>query len=156
MIPKEASNLLAFALLTFAFTANAEVYKCVDNGKTTFSERPCGDSAEVVQVKTTKPTVKTGRSRAEFTDQLHSIGSRVERDKIDRRITKQKARKHSLRRKRDAKISGLRQNINYARYKNDVMIYQNEIADAREEYSNLAREIDADIDDLEKQRDEID
>ncbi|MEL0584426.1 MAG: hypothetical protein AAES65_06035 [Candidatus Thiodiazotropha sp. (ex. Lucinoma kazani)] len=35
-------------------------------------------------------------------------------------------------------------------------IYQNEIADAREEYSNLAREIDGDIDDLEKQRDEID
>ena len=50
------TKILLFILpFLFVINAHAEVYKCKDeHGHTTFSEKPCGDNAEVLDIKTRK------------------------------------------------------------------------------------------------------
>jgi len=42
---------LAAALLPWASCAQAQVYKCVDGGKTVYSEAPCGPKAQALDIQ---------------------------------------------------------------------------------------------------------
>ncbi|PVY79155.1 hypothetical protein C8D92_101362 [Tamilnaduibacter salinus] len=43
--------LAVAALLPLTFSAQAQIYKCVKNDKTQFSDEPCGDNAEKVEAE---------------------------------------------------------------------------------------------------------
>ncbi|MEH6347451.1 MAG: DUF4124 domain-containing protein [Bermanella sp.] len=52
-------NIIMFVfLLTGAFHSQAGIYKCVIDGKTTFSGEPCSDNAEKVNIQIRKPKKK--------------------------------------------------------------------------------------------------
>ncbi len=42
---------IAIILCMLPIHATAGIYKCVVDGKTTFSQRPCGDDAQEVEIK---------------------------------------------------------------------------------------------------------
>ncbi|MCG7911909.1 MAG: DUF4124 domain-containing protein [Candidatus Thiodiazotropha taylori] len=108
--------IIPFLGSTLPLLAQAEIYKCLDeHGKPTFSQRPCGDAAEVISVKPQKRSDPTPSSREEHLEQLEAISTRTEIKKLEREITKLKARKRSLTRKMDAELAALRQKKLYAR-----------------------------------------
>ncbi|MCG8053858.1 MAG: DUF4124 domain-containing protein [Candidatus Thiodiazotropha endolucinida] len=108
--------IIPFLASTLPLLAQAEIYKCLDeHGKPTFSQRPCGDSAEVITVKPQKRSNPTPSSREEYSEQLEAINTRTEIKKLEREISKLKARKRSLTRKMDAELAALRQKKLYAR-----------------------------------------
>ena len=43
-------------LLVLSYGLNAEIFKCEVDGKVTFSSMPCGDDAELVNIKTSSPS----------------------------------------------------------------------------------------------------
>jgi predicted RNase H-like nuclease (RuvC/YqgF family) len=87
---------------------HAEIYKCIDQkGKTTFSEHPCGDSAEIITVKTTQPA-HPAKSVSDYSAELEAISTRTNIRKLERRIDKLETRKRSLHRKMDAELAALR------------------------------------------------
>ncbi|MFT3758430.1 DUF4124 domain-containing protein [Thauera sp.] len=44
------NRIAFFLLMLFASTCNAHVYKCSEGGKTVFSDKPCGEEAETIDV----------------------------------------------------------------------------------------------------------
>jgi hypothetical protein len=85
---KQAMKILIPLLLVLAFHTQAEIYKCTSNGRTSFSDTPCGDSAEVVDVSAS--TEKTG---AQFSnEEMDVLGSQMgkerRRDELDRDIAR--------------------------------------------------------------------
>jgi len=71
---KPLSILLMFAT---ASISRAEVYKCIEDGRTIFSDSPCGDSAVVVDVSISKQ--KTG---AQFSNQaMDELGSQLGKER---------------------------------------------------------------------------
>jgi predicted RNase H-like nuclease (RuvC/YqgF family) len=89
--------------------AQAEIYKCVnEKGNTTFSQRPCSETAEVVTVKPQKRSDPTPASREDYAAQLDAISTRTEIKKLEQEISKLRSKKRSLTRKMDAELAALR------------------------------------------------
>jgi len=55
-----------FFIFWFSPYSTAQVYKCVNNGVTTYSQTQCGEDAVVVQVKTSGPATNDGYSDDEL------------------------------------------------------------------------------------------
>ncbi len=137
------SIIITILLLTPIIGQSATVHKCKDeNGKTVFSQRPCGDSSEEVTFKPA-PLVGSGKN-AKSTDYKQA---NQEMDRlIDLRRMKRRLRtlKRDLRntiKERDSRISYLQGKIATAQYANHQIVYPNEIADARSAYGERIRAI---------------
>lgn len=87
---------------------HAEIYKCVTpQGKTTFSQHPCDDSAEIITLKTTQPAQPV-KSVSAYSSELEAISTRTDIRKLERRIDKLETRKRYLHRRMDAELGTLR------------------------------------------------
>jgi ubiquinone biosynthesis protein UbiJ len=49
------TRLWGCLLCLFVIPVQAEVYKCTVNGRTEFSDQPCSDQAEKIEIKVTQP-----------------------------------------------------------------------------------------------------
>jgi hypothetical protein len=88
-------------LAIISLPLHAEIYKCVDQkGKTTFSQYPCDDSAEIIPLKTTQPAHPV-KSVSEYSSELEAISIRTDILKLERR-------KRSLQRKLDTELAALK------------------------------------------------
>lgn len=70
-------------LLLFPLCASAEVYKCNEKGKTIYSDAPCGDSAEVVELRSLE---KTGTQLT--TDSMEALSEDLQKDRKTRELNK--------------------------------------------------------------------
>ncbi|WP_273151426.1 DUF4124 domain-containing protein [Methylophaga thiooxydans] len=61
--------LFSLMLLTI-FPLQADVYKCTANGSTTFSDQPCSDNAERIEIKTTPPATVDIETQQEITQEF--------------------------------------------------------------------------------------
>lgn len=73
--------LLFPAMLLAAHAAQAEIYKCVVNGKTTFSQQACGDNAVEVIPKVVKPSASALAEQQGVNESLSAASSSMERDR---------------------------------------------------------------------------
>jgi hypothetical protein len=66
-------------LLAVPFVANGTVYKCEKNGSTNYSDKPCGDNAERLDIETSKSKRDSGASKLwEFIDHADDLtGDRI-------------------------------------------------------------------------------
>jgi predicted RNase H-like nuclease (RuvC/YqgF family) len=96
-------------VFTLPLLAQADIYKCVNEGKTTFSQLPCGETAQVVTVKPSKRNESSTASREIYTKQLNAIEIRIEIKKLEREISQLRTKKRSLLRTMDAELATLRQ-----------------------------------------------
>ncbi|MBT3203183.1 MAG: hypothetical protein HOB14_07065 [Gammaproteobacteria bacterium] len=69
------SILSLILLLTYSFSSHAAVFKCEENGKISFSDKPCKDSAQDITEKQPKSFPKnpdtSSSSRTEKAKQVH-------------------------------------------------------------------------------------
>ena len=64
-------------LLFIPLCASAEIYKCVDNGKTVFSDAPCGGNQTVIQIDT---EVRNGYQIS--TPNLEKLADEMQSDRV--------------------------------------------------------------------------
>lgn len=99
-------SLLALASAPVA----AEAYKCEVDGKVTFSDRPCGENQEKVEVRVHQPSGPAW----DYKGALEEQDQYLERDRLEREISQVEARIRYLRRQRDAEIAALRRSQQYS------------------------------------------
>jgi hypothetical protein len=93
----------------FPFIGNAEIYKCVDEqGKTVFSQQPCGDSSEIVTVKPIQSSQTPRESVTDYSETLEEIAARTDIKMLEHRISRLNGRKRSLEKQKSTKLSELR------------------------------------------------
>lgn len=78
-----AVRFLLSLLVLATFNVSAEIYKCEVNGKLSFSDAPCGDSAEVIQVEAPQ---KTGSKLT--TDSMDQLSGELHKDRKQRETDK--------------------------------------------------------------------
>lgn len=96
--------------LIFSATVSAEVYKCTDpQGKTVFSDRPCGDDAETVDVKVHSSGISHG-PQGDF----QKVSDDIERRKLERKIDRLEDEIDAMEDARANKLAQLRAKKNQA------------------------------------------
>jgi hypothetical protein len=110
-------NIMNFVILVItvvlSFQAHAGFYKCVVDGKTTFSGTPCGDTAEELMLKISKPNEeKTPTSRKQVSSRTERANKFLEQAENERaalgykrKIIKSEKRIKKLHRLMDTKIA---------------------------------------------------
>ena len=63
-------RILALFILIISFPVKAEFYKCVVNGKSTFSDRPCAEDSEKIEIKVYRPETNKISSTHERTERM--------------------------------------------------------------------------------------
>lgn len=76
-------RLASVLLLFFSINASAEIYKCDKNGKVSFSDEPCGDTAQVIKVE---PVQKTGAKLT--SDSMENLSGELHNDRKIRELDK--------------------------------------------------------------------
>ncbi|MCG8313529.1 MAG: DUF4124 domain-containing protein [Pseudomonadales bacterium] len=137
-------------LMCWSTLVPAEIYKCDNNGKTEFSDEPCGASAEVIEVAPVKPT-GTKLSNDSMEQLSEELQSERHKRELDRQIDNQYKKIETLGDKYNRKMSELKEDL--ADLQNDKFNYnwsnqpskrrsyydkknriQNEISETRRQY----------------------
>lgn len=107
---------LVYLLLVSPPNANADIYKCEIDGKHTYSQFPCGDSAEKINVKTVKSSSKVSYSNKNLSRsaKIEDTNLYVKISKIDRQLRDSNNNIKKYQRKMKSEIKVLKQRANYA------------------------------------------
>lgn len=74
-------KILLFLEMLWPLTASAQIYKCEKQGKTSFSDEPCGDNAQVIEVK---PVEKVGTKIT--SDSMEDLSGELHRERKQREL----------------------------------------------------------------------
>lgn len=75
-------------VLLFPFTSTAGIYKCVVDGHTEFSQRPCGENAKEITVNTKKPSLSP-RAPSQRAEEMNAVGDEFEQDRKRRNLERE-------------------------------------------------------------------
>lgn len=99
------TRLAMIFFVVASFSVSAEVYRCEDSkGRLQFSDKPCGENAEVISLETTTSGVGVGAMSGNWSA---VIEANRERDKA-RAIERHETAIARLNREKNAKLSALR------------------------------------------------
>jgi dTDP-D-glucose 4,6-dehydratase len=111
------SIIIAVAIVA-ASVAQADIYKCVVNGKTTFSQQPCGDNAEVVKPRVVETSAQAVSQQQAVTESLKAASDRMAHDRrladIERQLTDLDGAEAQTQQARDLEIRRLQATMMYA------------------------------------------
>jgi hypothetical protein len=62
--------LTVLFILMLGLPVQAEIYKCTVNGKTQFSDQPCSDKAEIIEIKIHQPEAEDVTTQQQITQQF--------------------------------------------------------------------------------------
>lgn len=106
--------MLRVSIATILFLVSAPLaaaaYKCEVDGKVTFSDRPCGENQQEVEVRTHQPSGPTWDYEGARDDQRRHI----EGARLERQVARSEARIRQLQRQRDAEMAALRRSQGYS------------------------------------------
>ena len=109
-IKKSMKKLLFFTLFLSTFATADDIYKCIDdNGKTRFSQRPCSDTAEKVELKDSSAGVKFGGD-----DSWDNVKFSNKEREVNRKIEKHQQALDQLRAEKNKKIADLKYQKQFA------------------------------------------
>lgn len=110
--------LFLAAAIAVAPLAQAEIYKCVVNGHTMFTQQPCGEDAVEVKPRVLPPSVEAVEEQHAVDASVRSAASRMEQGRrlveIQRRIEEIDIFIADLMRERDQRIADLRRRQRFA------------------------------------------
>lgn len=158
-------GLLVVALYLIAATCHAEIYKCVHEGKTVFSQMPCAPDAELVNPAITQPSAQALREQQQSQKTMEMMSKGIDRDYgllvLQRRIADAQETIARLMSERDQRIAALRMELAQVRqdqagaasrkilsteisnlrdyYKTSIDLARAEQRRAEKEYSRLQR-----------------
>ena len=101
---------LILAVVLACSAANADVYKCQQNGKMVFSDQPCGGSAEKINVKPASghaDSVSEADAVAASKAFIDKTNASAKRNALDADIERAQDRINSLQNSRDRELAAL-------------------------------------------------
>ncbi len=114
LMPLLMSKLMVSIMLAmlgaFSPPAFAEIYKCVVNGKTTFSDSTCGDNAKVIEMEVSprsKPSVDSGMMNQKMKAITKELSHDRRKREVESGIERQERDIERLRKKHNAQIKKL-------------------------------------------------
>ncbi|MDD3610100.1 MAG: DUF4124 domain-containing protein [Halothiobacillaceae bacterium] len=109
---------IAAALLLTASAPAHAVYKCVVNGKTVFSQTPCAEDAEQIELKVVRPTDEQIAQQAQIGQRYDKMSTGYALDRqiqtLEQKIGARRAELDRLRATRDRQLSALRRMKDHA------------------------------------------
>jgi len=149
------------AALLAGSAAQAGIYKCVVDGKTTFSQHPCGEAAEVVDVKDSAPVAAGANALA---TQPSSIQAQHLDAGVNKYVDQRKARRHldekiknlaALKAERDYKVRYYKTASNTSEYASQAAFFQAKANEARLEYDKPIERAEDAVEEARRRLDEI-
>ncbi len=157
--------LFTVALYFSAPLCHAEIYKCVNEGKTVFSQMPCAPNAVVVNPSVYQPSTQSIREQQQSQKSMEMMSKGIDRDYgllvLQRRMTDADESIARLLYERDQRIAALRMELARARqdkagaasrrelsteisnlrdqYKTSIDLARDDLRRAEKEYSRLQR-----------------
>ena len=120
-------------------SVNAEIFKCVQDGKTTFSQQPCAANAQLVELEVHQPSAQSVQEQANLHAGMQAHSSRIERDYgvlvLQRRIADSAAAIAEMMRERDAKLADLRAQKNATKKDKEKELIALEINRVKDAYA---------------------
>lgn len=119
-------KLLATTLLFISPLAVAEVYKCTEDGKTIYSQDPCSEESEIVDLSNVGSVVGVSHAGtvsiessgvtkpAPIGDHRQDVSSYLKAQELRREITKLEYKRNQVFKERDLSLKQLKQRKNYA------------------------------------------
>jgi hypothetical protein len=116
-------KLIAFVILVATPICQANVYKCIVDGKVIFSQEPCADNAtpvdlskvgSVVAAQRQTDVATTSTTASASGDQQSEISNYIKVQKLTLKINKLEYQRQLVFKDRDAKLAKLRHQKNYA------------------------------------------
>lgn len=139
---------LTLMAIGVAQAAAADIYKCTDdNGRPSFSQTPCGDTAEVIDVRPVPADTENSAMLQERMQRYRKGNAAAEHRRRDRKIRALEAKKGHLRQQRDQQIAIFENELNRA-FGYNRAILRNAILGERQSYDLQAKEIDQQIEKL--------
>lgn len=142
------------AILIPHVAAGGQIYKCTDeNGRSVFSQTPCGDQAETMDVE---PQAPIGGSLAPQDTNLSSRADRVSKQRMLKiKISNSKRRISALQDERDEKVTGYRREMMRSAY-NEAGVARNQqyqalIDQTNERYSSEIRQEQSRLSSMERE-----
>lgn len=122
---------LFLLILLLSSSAQAEIFKCVQDGRTTFSQQPCAADAQIVELEVYQPSAQAVKEQVAIQAGMQANSSRIERDYgllvLQRRIADSAAAIAEMMRERDARLADLRAQKNEAKKSQDRALISLEI-----------------------------
>lgn len=145
---------IAILILTVfaASTANAEIYKCVQNGRQVFSDMPCATNAEKLDVRpATGRADKTAadKANADTKARNQAVDQSMKKRDAESRISRAQHEIERLTAEKESKLAALRNRKGYARNNQAGAIWENSIS---EEMNSVTSDYNSRI---EQQRQEL-
>lgn len=153
--------IIATILCVATTTATAGVYRCERNGKTVFSDKPCGTAAEEIEVETYTPSAEdaahTKARRQETAEYLEAKEKERERTQLRRKIASLRGDIKGYEANMDAELAALRNkkkrannNLAGATWEGSIseemkavtLRYQSKIDNARERIRGLEKRLE--------------
>ncbi|MGD9888025.1 MAG: DUF4124 domain-containing protein [Halothiobacillaceae bacterium] len=120
-------------------SAQAEIFKCVQNGKTTFSQQPCAANAQLVELDVHQPSAQSVKEQAAIHAGMQAHSNRIERDYgalvLQRRIADSAAAIAEMMRERDARLADLRAQKNATKKDKEKELITLEINRVKDAYA---------------------
>lgn len=105
-------RIFMLAAVLAAPAANAAIYKCVVDGETVFSERPCSANAEEVQVRVTRPDAgaqaEAAARASSIADHQRAMAAERRQREVRHEIDDLESRIRVAQREMDAELAALR------------------------------------------------
>jgi len=131
------SLILCLIMMTKPATAD-QVFRCVTkNGKTVFSQFPCGDGAAVIEVDPQPANITPQESierRDEQRKALDEQSKRLKRRSLERKVENLVGIRNALDDKRDKRISELQDDLREAYDFREKAIIESQIKEVRHQY----------------------
>lgn len=151
-------TLLLASLTALSLQAHGAVYQCKVNGQLTFSDRPCGNDAREVEVRST-PMVGGSLSSEAGEAFVEQRGKEREISQINRRISRLQDEIEDLRRNRDAALIRWQRKKSYANNNLAGATWENSLAQEaevlRQRYQDDIRSLESEIENLRDRRQRI-
>ena len=122
---------LPLLILLLSSSAQAEIFKCVQDGRTTFSQQPCATNAQLVELEVYQPPAQAAKEQAVIHAGMQANSRRIERDYgllvLQRRIADSATAIAEMMREREARLADLRAQKNDAKKSEDKKLISLEI-----------------------------
>lgn len=147
--------MLTTTLFVLLLSSTSQVYKCDFNGTTVYSQQPCGDDAELVQIKTTSVggnTISTLAPSKPAMSEYDQISRNIDKRNLNIELVKLNAQKERTIKRRNADLAALRAKQSRARNNLAGATFLESIST---EMNAVVSRYDADIAELNRQIDQM-
>ncbi len=142
---KRAARSIAASLLLVSLAVDAGVYRCVQDGQVIFSQLPCGENAQRMELDTGPEPPATPAQPAVFGTPSYDVDGYIEESRYRRRLEQLKGRSKALAQERDRRIADLEKQIPQASNYSVYSSIRRDINNIRSDYNRKISQVDAEM-----------